>query len=91
MGCKGSQVRILSPRPITYLCVRQDIRDADGTPVVPSVVPISNDVFQGDTLGQDEQGFLGGNLECPDLDQRRAEESLNPGGRCITDAQPDDC
>jgi len=58
--------------------------------VVPSVVPISNDVFQGDALRQDEQGFLGGNLECPDLDECRANERLNGGSRCIADAQPDD-
>jgi len=58
--------------------------------VVPTVVPIANDAFQGDALGQDEQGFLGGDLECPDLDQRRADECLNSSGRCIADAQPDD-
>ena len=65
-------------------------QDAGGTSVVPSVAPIQNDVFQGDALGQDEQGFLGGNLECSDLDERRADERLNSGGRCIADAQPDD-
>ena len=65
------------------------LRDAGGTFVVPSVVPIGNDAFQGGTLGQDEQGFLGRDLECSDLDQRRADESLDSGGRCIADAQPD--
>ena len=58
--------------------------------MVPFVVPIGSDAFKGDSLGQDEQGFLGGNLECPDLDERRADERLNCGGRCIADAQPDD-
>ena len=53
MGCKGSQVRILSPRPITYVCVRKD--NGSGTAVVPSVVPILNDVLRGDNLGQDER------------------------------------
>jgi hypothetical protein len=51
--------------------------------VVPSVVPILNDAFQGDTLGQDEQGFLGRDLECPDLDESRADESRNGGGRRV--------
>jgi hypothetical protein len=32
--------------------------DADGTSVVPSVLPILNGEYQGDILGQDEQGFL---------------------------------
>ena len=81
-GARGRKFE--SCRPDQYL------RDADGTSVVPSVVPISNDVFQGDALRQDEQGFLGGNLECPDLDERRANERLNGGSRCIADAQPDD-
>ena len=56
--------------------------------MVPSVVPILDDVFQVDNLGQNEQGFLRGNLECPDLDERRADESLDGGSRCIADAQP---
>lgn len=59
-GARGRKFE--SCRPDQYL------RDADGTSVVPSVVPIGNDAFKGDSLGQDEQGFLGGNLECPDLE-----------------------
>lgn len=61
----------------------QFLLDAGGT----SVVPILNSEFQGGILGQDEQGFLGGNLECPDLDERLADESFDGGGRCIADAQ----
>ena len=81
-GARGRKFE--SCRPDQYL------RDDDGTSVVPSVVPIPNDVFRGDTLGQDEQGFLGRDLECPDLDEPRADESVNGGGRCIADAQLDD-
>ncbi len=58
--------------------------------MVPSVIPILDDVFQGDTLGQNEQRFLRGNLERADFEERRADESLNGRGRCIADAQPDD-
>jgi hypothetical protein len=71
--------------------------------VVPSVLPIGNEGCRaslgaascscrrsGDNLRQDEQGFLGRDLECSDLDQRRADEGLDSGGRCIADAQPDD-
>ena len=81
-GARGRKFE--SCRPDQYL------PDDDGTSVVPFVVPIGSDAFEGDSLGQDEQGFLGGNLECPDLDERRADESLYGGGRCIADAQPDD-
>ena len=55
-----------------------------------SVVPIGNDAFRGNTLGQDEQGFLGGDLERPDLDERRADERFDSSGRRIPSAQPDD-
>jgi hypothetical protein len=48
MGCKGSEVRIFSPRPIHE---------------------------------KNEHGFLGRDLEGPDLDERRADENLDPGGR----------
>jgi hypothetical protein len=58
--------------------------------VVPTVVPIPNDAFQGDTLGQHEQRLLGGDLECSDLGERRADESFNSSGRCIADPRPDD-
>ena len=81
MGCKGSQVRILSPRPILT---------GSGTSVVPTVVPIPNGAFEGDALGQHEQGLLGGDLECSDLGERRADESFNSSGRCIADPHPDD-
>jgi hypothetical protein len=42
-GARGRKFE--SCRPDQYL------RDAGGTSVVPSVVPILNDVFQGDSLG----------------------------------------